>query len=168
MTDFEPVDRPIRDEVALTVTLFGDHDAIDQAISEELGRRGCRTHSINLETGWLPSTTHAVVRLDTAAGVSALEGLAAAQGHGVHLVAVCENPETTRAADQLRLQCEECGTSNEVSLIWHSPIATDPIRPEPREADPPVRHLALAVADEITDQTAGSATPSFSTRSVAV
>ncbi|MCW2750091.1 MAG: hypothetical protein JWR83_1201 [Aeromicrobium sp.] len=167
MTDIpQPADGPVRDAVELTVTLFGDHDAIDQAISEELGRRGCRTHSINIETGWLPSTTHAVVRLDTAAGASALRGLTAAQGEGAHVVAICEDPSTSPAADRLRLLCEECSTSHEVSLIWHGPITTTPVRPD--AADPPVRHLALAVVDEMADQTPGSASPSFSTRSVAV
>jgi hypothetical protein len=169
MTDFlEPIDGPIPDAVALTVTLFGDHDALDQAISEELGRRGCRTHSISVEAGWLASTTHAVVRLDTAPGASALEGLATAHCQGVHLVAICENPETALAANQLRHQCEECGASNEVSLIWHGPIPAAPLQPDADLENRPVRHLALAVVDEIADQTPGSATPSFSARSVAV
>jgi hypothetical protein len=149
----------------LTVTLFGHHDAIDQAISEELGRRGCRTHSVSVESGWLPSTTNAVVRLDTAAGASALEDLMAARRPGVHIVAISE--ESGESADRLRHLCEECGSTHEVSLLRLLPVQKSPESGRP-EVDPPLRHLALAVVDAVADQTRRSATPSFSTWAVAV
>lgn len=151
--------------MVLTVTLFGDRDALDQAISDELERRGCRIHSVSVESGWLASTTNAVVRLDSAAGASALRGLTAASGPGVHLVATCAEPPATLDAARLRHLCEECGASHDVSLIRHGAIVT---APESAADVPelPVRALAVAVVDEITEQTAGSAEPSFSTRAI--
>ena len=162
-----PTYGPIRNAVELTVTLFGDHDAIDQAISAELGRRGCRTHSISVETGWLTSTRYAVVRLDTAAGASALTGLTDAHEPGVHVVAVGEEPADPPVSNRLRHLCEECSATHDVSLLWHPPLGVPTQDPEPGEVDAPIHNLALAVADEIADQTHGSA-PSFSIRSVAV
>ena len=42
MTDRpDPLATPIRGAVTLTITLFGDNDRIDHALSQELGRRGC-------------------------------------------------------------------------------------------------------------------------------
>jgi hypothetical protein len=161
--------RPIRDTVPLTVTLFGDHDAIGQAISEELERRGCRTHAVSIETGWLSSSTNAIVRLDTAAGASALEGLTDGDGSGAHIVATCVDPDEGPDSERLRHLCEECSASHEVSLICHEPIAaTAPGALEINGADPHVRHLAIAVVDEVTEQTQGAGSPSFSTRSIAV
>jgi hypothetical protein len=64
--------------------------------------------------------------------------------------------------------CEECSTSHEVSLLRHAPIAASPIESQAEAAIPPIRHLALAIVDAVTDQKHGSAAPSFSSRSVAV
>jgi hypothetical protein len=161
------IDEPGRGPATLTVTLFGDHDAIDQAISDELGRRGCRTHSISVKTGWLASTTNAVVRLDTAAGASALEGLTVARGPSVHVIAICVDSDTADSG-RLRHICEDCSSTHDVSLLRHAPLAVTTLQPQPGEAAPPVRHLALAVADVVADQTPGSAAPSFTTRSVAI
>ncbi|MCW2801731.1 MAG: hypothetical protein JWQ70_3203 [Aeromicrobium sp.] len=164
--DPRPVDGPIRDAIDLTVTLFGDADAIDQAISEELGRRGCRTHSISMETGWLASTTNAIVRIDTPAGASALEALSSANGRSVHVVAICQGLEDSELSGRLRHLCEECSTSHEVSLIWHAPMETTQVALE--SPDPPARHLALAIVDQVAEQSHRPAKPSFSIRSVAV
>jgi hypothetical protein len=150
--------------MVLTVTLFGDRDALDRAISDELERRGCRIHSVSIESGWLASTTNAVVRLDSAAGASALRGLTAASGPGVHVVATSVEPPTTPDSARLRHLCEECGANHEVSLIRHEQIAMRPV--EIAATDLPVRHLAVAVVDEVTDQRAGAAEPSFSTRAI--
>ena len=151
----------------LTVTVFGQHDAIDHAISDELGRRGCRTHSVTVETGWLPSATHAIFRLDTAAGLSALVGLTAADEPGVHIVAVCEDPGDQHDVDRMRHLCEACSESHEVTMLWHAPLGVPTGQPELGATESPVRHLALAVVDEVAGQDRGSPTPSFSTRSVA-
>lgn len=158
------------EESALTVTLFGVHDAIGEAISNELERRGCRTHSVSVESGWLGSATNAIVRLDTAAGSSALKALTEAGGRGVHVVATCADPASVPGAERLQRLCEECSRRHDVSLIWHGPIATEPPSedgPVTGERGLPARHLALVVVDEVTGQ-AKSASPSFSSRSVAI
>ena len=141
---------------ALTVTLFGAHDAIGEAISNELERRGCRTHSVSVESGWLGSATNAIVRLDTAAGSSALKALTAAGVPGVHVVATCAATSSAPAAERLQRLCEECSQRHDVALLWHGPIATEPpFEDEPRTDEPglPAQHLALAVVDEVTGQT---------------
>jgi hypothetical protein len=156
---------------ALTVTLFGVHDSIGEAISDELERRGCRTHAVSVESGWLGSATNAIVRLDTAAGTSALKALTAADGKGVHVVATCADTSSGPAAERLQRLCEECSQHHEVSLIWHGPIATEPpFGDEPRTDEPslPAQHLALAVVNEVTDQAPRPPSPSFSSRSIAV
>lgn len=152
--------------MVLTVTLFGDRDALDQAISDELQRRGCRIHSVSVESGWLDSATNAVVRLDSAAGASALRGLTAARGPGVHLVATCEHSAETLDSARLRHLCEECSAGHDVSLIRHDPIGSGEQDSTPDAEDEPVRHVALAVVNEVTEQTSGEAEPSFSTREV--
>lgn len=156
---------PLRHAVSLTVTMFGTHDAIEKAISDELGRRGCRTHSVSVETGWLQSTRHAIVRLDTIAGDSAIRGLTAAEGPGVHVVAICLEPADARDSARLRQLCEECSSTHNVSLIWHDAVGS----PEPliaEDEDPPARRLAVAVVDEVAGQVDPVVRPSFSARSL--
>src|SRR4051812_43193161 len=110
--------------MGLTVTLFGDHDALDQAISEELERRGCRSHSVSVQSGWLPSASSVIVRIDTAAGASAVEGLTSADGPRVHLVATCADPAEPLGTERLRRLCEECAATHDVSLIRHPRLVT--------------------------------------------
>ena len=135
-----------------TVTIFGDRDALDDALSDELGRRGRSTHSVTTPVGWLTSTTHAVVRLDTLSGDDAMRDLLTRDIPPAHIVAVCETPhEASNRIDDL---CRRCGDHHEVSLIWHAAFEitlTDP----PTDSDQAVsnpRRLAEAIADEIERQ----------------
>lgn len=123
-----------------TVTLFGSSDALDHALSNELGRRGCNTHFVSVPMGWLTSATHAVIRLDTRAGAEALEQLAATEQPTSHVIAIC--PQETEAATRDRLDelCRECGQHHDVSLIWHPPL--DAAMPDA---------LASSIADEMAD-----------------
>ena len=161
MTDRNsPVPSPLRGTVDSTVTLFGDNGQIDLALSQELGRRGCRTHAVSVVTGWLPSAQHVVCRLDTLSGQRALEGLAGRSRPRANIVAVCERPADPYARQRLSDLCEECGHDHDVSLIWHSPVAgshnTD---------NPPLEQLAVSVADEMSAKVGGRGS-AFSSRFV--
>lgn len=160
-----PGPEPLRDDVSLTVTTFGDHDVIDHALTDELERRGCRTHTVSIETGWLSSTTHAVIRLDTAAGASALAGLTSLVGQGAHVVVICQEPGDARDSERLRRLCEECGSTHHVSLIWHDSV--DSFEAHAADGvDAPARRLAVAVVDELSGRLDPAVRPSFSARSL--
>ena len=161
MTDRNnPVSAPLRGTTASTITLFGDNDQIDVALSQELGRRGCRTHAVSVVTGWLQSARHVICRLDTVVGQRALEGLAGRSRPRANVVAVCEKPTDAYATQRLKDLCEECGRHHDVSLIWHSSISGS------RNTEhPPIDHLAVSVADEMSAKVDGHGS-SFSSRFV--
>lgn len=143
------------------VTLFGDNDALDHALSDELGRRGTRTHTVSVETGWLASATHAVVRIDTAAGALALRELTTGAQPPAHVVAVCEISDDS-TADRLRELCRQCGEHHDMSLIWHSPLAPEPsledlLSPECLPTD----DLAATVIDAVEAHSQADISPSF-------
>jgi hypothetical protein len=147
-----------------TVTLFGASDPLDHALGMQLEQRGCKTHYVSVPTGWLRSSTHAVMRLDTAAGAEALKMLAETQAPRSHIVAVCPEPVDTSEADRLREMCRTCGMHHDVSLIWHPPLSADGVAPRPDSAGEVTTHaLAATVADEVVAHTT-VARPSFATR----
>ncbi len=146
MTDRpSPLSTPIRGAVPATITLFGDNDHVDHALSEELGRRGCRTHAVSVETGWLRSARNVIARLDTNAGQRAIEGLVSGGQPRARVVAVCEQPADEQESLRLQKLCQECGRHHDVSLIWHSAVP-DVTNGEPRPAD----QLAVSVVDEVS------------------
>lgn len=150
MTDRpDPLTTPIRGAEVLTITLFGDNGQIDHALSHELGRRGCRTHAVSVDTGWLRSAENVICRLDTEAGQRALEGLAGRNRPHATVIAMCEKPADAYAASRLRDLCEECGRNHDVSLIWHSHV--DETQP------PPLEQLAVSVVDEVSAKMATDA-----------
>lgn len=150
-----------------TVTLFGDRDALDEAISDELGRRGRSTHSVTTPVGWLRSATHAVIRLDTAAGERALRDLATHDVPATQVVAVCETPLDDATSARLDELCRQCGQHHEISLIWHPPFE---VRLTEEGEVPAVQpglapgELAVTIADELGDQETRSSSPSFATQ----
>lgn len=150
----------------LTVTLFGENDVLDRALSQELGQRGCRTHSVTVETGWLRSATHAILRLDTKPGARALEELATVDSPRVHVVATCERTDDDHASELLRDLCRQCGDHHDISLIWHTQVPSIVEVHSHDPADLPAHRLAAAIIDEVSDQTSGAEDPSFSSRSV--
>ncbi len=146
MTDFfNPQTTPIRGAVTMTITLFGDNDRIDQALSEELGRRGCRTHAVSVETGWLTSAENVICRLDTPAGKRAIEGLAGRSQPRANVIAMSEKPSDEDAIRRLHDLCVECGRHHDVSLIWHS--ATGEIG---AAEGTPIEQLAVSIVDEVS------------------
>ena len=140
-----------------TVTLFGNRDALDTALSDELGRRGCSTHAVTTPMGWLTSVTHAVVRLDTRAGEQAMSDLTSRQIPATHVVAVCATSDDRVAAARLDTLCRRCGDSHDVSMIWHAPFGL----PAGGLDGALVRtsELAASIADHIGSQ---DAAPAFS------
>lgn len=151
-----------------TVTLFGSSDALDQALSDELGRRGCNTHVVTVPMGWLRSATHAVLRLDTRAGAEALEQLVTTDHPPSHVIAVC--PEQTEASARERLDemCRGCGEHHDMSLIWHVPLDDPtPAASGGTSAEPPTAAdtLASTIADEMAEHLETG--PSFVTRPAA-
>ncbi len=147
-----------------TVTLFGDHDALDAALSEELGRRGCSTHAITTPVGWLDSVSHAVVRLDTLIGQNAMNALATRDAPATHVVAVCCTPTDDETSARLDELCRSCADRHDVSLIWHPPFdirlgesAHDPLSTVTLVPD----DLAATIADEVGHQEAWTNAPSF-------
>ncbi len=157
----DPIATPIRGAEVLTITLFGDNDRIDRALSTELGRRGCRTHAVSVDAGWLRSAENVICRLDTVAGQRALEGLAGREQPHATVVAVCEMPTDELASKRLRDLCEECGRHHDVSLIWHSSV-DDAMASD----NPPLEHLAVSVVDEVATKMVDVAGSSFTSRYV--
>jgi hypothetical protein len=141
-----------------TVTLFGNRDALDAALSDELGRRGCSTHSVTTPMGWLSSVTHAIVRLDTRAGEQAMSDLTSRQVPATHVVAVCVTSDDQLATARLDDLCRLCGDSHDVSMIWHAPFGL----PTGGLGGALVRasELASSIADHIGSQ---DAVPAFAT-----
>ncbi len=162
MTDRSaPLTTPIRGAATLTVTLFGDNGRIDHALSDELGRRGCRTHAVSVETGWLTSAENVICRLDTKAGQRALEGLAGRDRPRATVIAVCEQPTDANATKRLHDLCEECGRHHDVSLIWHSSVAD-----ASASGLPPLEQLAVSVVDEVSARVSDMDRHAFSSRFV--
>jgi hypothetical protein len=148
-----------------TVTLFGDRDALDTAVSDELSRRGRSTHTVTTPVGWLSSVTHAVIRLDTTAGERAIQDLASRDVPATHVVAVCQTPRDAATSARLDELCRTCGEHHEISLIWHAPFdaglhtvaALAAVTTVPAE-------LAVTIADEIGHQEAHPFAPSFASQ----
>lgn len=146
MTDTpDQLKTPLRDTTPVTITMYGDNDRVDHALGRELERRGCRTHAVSVDMGWLRSAENVICRLDTLAGQRALEGLAGRDHPHATVVAVCERPTDEYSYNRLRDMCEECGRKHDVSLIWHSSVD------EPSVNDrPPLEQLAVSVVDEVS------------------
>lgn len=146
-----------------TVTLFGDHDVLTEALSRELGRRGCNTHAVSIPVGWLSTASHAVVRLDTPTGAQAMRDLAdTPAAPTTHVVAVCKATTDFATSEGLRELCRQCGAHHDVSLIWHSAYESE-ADVYPSDAIT-AQELAATIADEVGLQEAWTMTPSFSTR----
>lgn len=162
MPDFpNPLASPLRGTVSTTVTLFGDNDEIDRALSAELGRRGCRTHAVSVDTGWLKSAANVICRLDTVAGKRALEGLVGRDRPPATVIAVCQRPVSAYESRRIHDMCEECGRHHDVSLIWHSAVD------DAMDADrPPLEHLAVSVVDEVSERMGDVAGRAFTSRYV--
>lgn len=146
-----------------TVTLFGDSDPLDHALGTQLEQRGCRTHFVSVPTGWLRSATHAVMRLDTAAGAEALRELSETQQPHSHVIAVCPESIDSAESDRVREMCRTCGMHHDVSLIWHPPLDSEVTASQ----DVPTENVAAnALAAKVADEMMRSSTgqPSFVTR----
>ena len=143
-----------------TVTLFGGSDPLDHALSVHLDRRGCKTHSVTVATGWLQSATHAIMRLDTVAGAEAFKQLAGTPEPRSHVVAVCPEPDDAAESDRVRDLCRACGLHHDVALIWHPPLGANSTAAATART---TTALAETVADEMADHLAVGA-PAFVTR----
>ncbi len=162
MTDRpNPISTPLRGTDLLTITMFGERDEVGDALSQELGRRGCRTHAVSVETGWLASASNAICRIDTVVGQRAMEALAGRERPRATVIAVCEKPRDEYASKRLHDLCQECGRHHDVTLIWHSPVAEAPATDHP-----PLEPLAVAVADQASAQVNVAGGSSFTTRYV--
>jgi hypothetical protein len=138
------------DLLGTTVTVFGAHDRLDHALSEELGRRGCTTHHVSVTTGWLHSSTHAIIRPDTASGAKAMQQLANGAGPPCHIIAL--RSETEDAAESVRVDelCRTCGTKHHLSVVWHLPLQPEAPDSHAGVPQPPqVDAIAAEVVDEI-------------------
>ncbi len=154
-------ENPILDAPNTTITLFGDNGQIDHALSAELGRRGCRTHAVSVDTGWLASAQNVICRIDTEVGQRALEGLAGRERPPAKVIAIGEQPADEHDSRRLHDLCEECGRHHDVSLIWHSPVAE-----ASNSNRPPIDELAASVADEVAAQIDSADGHSFTSRFV--
>jgi hypothetical protein len=143
-------------------TVFGAHDPLDAALSDELGRRGCSTHTVTTPMGWLTTVTHAIVRLDTRAGEQAMSDLTSRHIPAIHVVAVCATSNDAEAAARIDDLCRLCGDSHDVSMIWHAPFGL----PVSSLDGTPVRasELASSIVDEVDPR---DAVPTFSSRTFA-
>ncbi|KRC65483.1 hypothetical protein ASE12_12400 [Aeromicrobium sp. Root236] len=149
-----------RGSAATTVTLFGGSDPLDHALSAHLDRRGCKTHSVTVATGWLQSATHAILRLDTVAGAEAFKQLAATPEPRSHVVAVCPETDDAAESDRVRDLCRACGVHHDVALIWHPPLG---VNSSAAATASTTTALASTVANEMADHLSVGA-PAFVTR----
>lgn len=161
--DFDVLDGPA--EAPHIITLFGDHDVLDHALTNELARRGRPTHTVSVATGWLTSATHAIMRIDTASGAVALRELTARKHPRAQVVAMCEKPSDMQDTERLKEMCQQCGQHHDVSLIWHPAMEPGPsyhagIQPAPER---PTIDLAVTVADAVEERALASSVPSFET-----
>ncbi|MET0766344.1 MAG: hypothetical protein ABWY50_01745 [Aeromicrobium sp.] len=150
-----------------TVTMFGTRDALDTALSDELERRGRSTHVVTTPVGWLKSVTHAVIRVDSAAGERALRDLAMHETPPAQVVAVCETPLDDETSARLDRLCRECGVHHEISLIWHPPFEvrlTDSPAGSPLQPVLAPDELAVTIADAVGDQESHASTPAFASQ----
>ncbi|MBC7632143.1 hypothetical protein [Aeromicrobium sp.] len=150
-----------------TVTLFGESDPLDVALVDELGRRGCSTHSVTVPSGWLASSTHAIIRLDTPAGRSAFDGLINGAGASSRVVAVCEVPPDADSSARTSDECRRCGATHDVSLIWHPALQvtlSDVTAPMPPELVPPAHDLASTIADRLALRARSPRRPAFASQ----
>ncbi len=162
MTDRpNPIATPVRGAEVLTITLFGDNGRIDHALSDELGRRGCRTHAVSVDTGWLTSAENVICRLDTEAGQRALEGLAGRKQPRATVIAMCQVPHDEYAVNRLHDLCAECGRHHDVLLIWHTSVG-DALTSVP----PSLEQLAVCVVDEVSARVGGTDHQPFTERFV--
>jgi hypothetical protein len=162
-------DTALTDDLQLhgpTITVFGDRDALDAALSDELSRRGRSTHTVTTPLGWLASVTHAVVRLDTAPGERALQDLALRDVPATHVVAVCETPLDDATSARFDELCRQCGDHHEVSVIWHGPLEVhaDALTQATPRAVLEAGELASTIADEIGHQETHGSRPSFASQ----
>jgi hypothetical protein len=163
--DFDVLDGPA--EAPHTITVFGDNDSLDHALTQELGRRGRRTHTVTVATGWLRSASHAILRIDTASGAIALRELTSREHPLAHVVAICEQPLDQHDTDRFREMCRQCGQHHDVSLIWHPPMQPEPppyhdgIQPA---QELPAIDLAVTVADAVEERALEGGAPSFEAR----
>lgn len=154
------MDRPL-------VTVFGDHDALDAALNDELDRRGRAIHSVTTPLGWLSSVTHAVLRVNSATGVEALRDLASRDAPPTQVVAVCETGVDEALFEQVAELCRRCGEHHAITLIWHAPLELkvddvyDPCGPA--GVSNPLE-LAISIADEVGYQEARPLAPVFATQ----
>lgn len=148
-----------------TVTLFGDADPLDRALSDQLSQRGVRTHSVSVPTGWLRSATHAVMRFDTVAGADALQSLVETTEPRSRVIAVGLEPTDPRESDRVREMCRSCGLHHEVSLIWHPPLPSGGASQGSAASMVATNALAATVADEVVEH-AAVGHPTFVTKAV--
>lgn len=132
--------RPNLDSQGPTVTLFGESDELDDALGEELDRRGCSTHIITVPIGWLPSTSHAIFRLGTSIGDQAMLDLAHTTAETTRIVAVCESSADLDRNERVQASWATNSQGRPGLLMWHEPF--DVLRSV-------VPQLACEIADQI-------------------
>ncbi len=148
-----------------TVTLFGDADPLDRALSDQLSQRGVKTHSVSVPTGWLRSATHAIMRLDTVAGADALQALVETKEPRSHVIAVGLEPTDPAESDRVREMCRSCGLHHDISLIWHPPLTSEAAPQGTASSVVATNALAATVADEVVEH-ASVGHPAFVTKAV--
>ncbi len=147
------------------MTVFGDADPLDRALSDQLSRRGVKTHSVSVPTGWLRSATHAIMRLDTVAGADALEALVETKEPRSHVIAVGLEPADPSESDRVREMCRSCGLHHDISLIWHPPLTSRAAPQGTASSVVATNALAATVADEVVEH-ASVGHPAFVTKAV--
>lgn len=108
------------------VTVFGCAGAVVDAVVEEIRLRGAPTHLVTVASGWPPSSHHAVVCLDTAAGWSAAQSLRQRDQLRSHVVGVHEGPLGRDAASW----AEQVGARHDVTLVRVDPTHAESAAPE--------------------------------------
>lgn len=96
-----------------TVTIYARHTPLVAEIADEVRARGASTHTVSVETGWVPTVSRALMVLDSPAGMSAVRGLCEADPHGTRVVALLTDRSDVDAADL----CDRCVERHELVVL---------------------------------------------------
>lgn len=112
---------PVLTDDSSTVTIFADYGPLVNEIADEIRARGAATHTISVEAGWIDSVSHALLVLDSAAGMSAVRALCRMSGTSAHVVALITEDSAVDAVDAVDL-CDWCSEGHDLVMLRESEI----------------------------------------------
>lgn len=97
-----------------TVTIFAQHTPLIAQIADEVRARGASTHTVSIETGWVPTVSRALMVLDSPAGMSAVRGLCEADPRDDLRVVALLTDDADADAEDL---CDRCIERHDLVIV---------------------------------------------------